>query len=284
MPHSLSSIKHNILSLILGCLCFLHFIPSCVQAQVFNSSISTATGGTGRAAVEPGDALLLNSATLPHLQGRFLFTSVAQDEFVVSLSDNTKESTLPAGLSYVEKKSERTIAGVLSNYKFSDIAITLADFIVDKWSVGLVGHYITQSLNQANYIHTNTDLGFLFTPNPNLGVGLVFYNLFGEKADLPREIREKNYIGAGVNYIYHDTVRFRLDGTSEAILGVGIETYLNRFIITRFGYSNDFDDQRQLLAAGVGFNGPRFQLNYAYAGNTQKSSDYRHSVDMVIPF
>jgi hypothetical protein len=115
-------------------------------------------------------------------------------------------------------------------------------------------------------------------------LALVFYNVFGEKGNLPVEIREKFSVATGMNFIYHDTIRFKVEATSESILAVGLETYLNKFFITRLGYSEDFDDERQILCAGLGFNGPRFQLNYAYLGNTQKSSDYRQSVDMVIPF
>ncbi|WP_246845184.1 hypothetical protein [Bdellovibrio sp. NC01] len=250
------------------------------SAQVYNSSISAASGGTGRGSIEPGDALLLNSATLPHLKGRFLFTSFAKDEFAASLSDNTTESVVPAGLSYVQKKSTSSFGDL----KQQDIAVTLADFVVEKFSMGLTGHYTEQKIPNASYSQTNVDLGFLYTPFSNLGIGLVGYNLLGEQDNIPKEFREKTSVGAGFNFIYQNSIRFRVDATSESFYGVGLETYLNKFIITRFGYSNDTDDSRQLLTAGVGFNGPRFQINYAYQGNTEKSGDYRHSVDLVIPF
>ena len=96
-----------------------------VTAQVYTSSISAGSGGTGRAAVEPGDALLLNPASLPHLKGRFIFTSFAEDEFAASLSDNTQESALPAGFSYVQKKSSSSL-GDLKNH---DLSVTLAELV-----------------------------------------------------------------------------------------------------------------------------------------------------------
>ncbi|MDG0815056.1 PorV/PorQ family protein [Bdellovibrio svalbardensis] len=250
------------------------------SAQVYKSSASTATGGTGRAAIEPGDVLLLNPATLPHLKGRFLVGSFAKDDLVASLSDNTEESALPAGFSFVQKKSDTSFGEL----KQQDLAVTLAEFIVNKWSVGLTIHYLEQKIPNASYTQTNADLGFMYTPKANIGLGLVVYNAFGEKDTVPKEFREKTSVVGGVNYIYRDSMRFRFDASSESFFGVGLETYLNKFLITRFGYSDDTDDKRQLLSAGFGFNGPRFQINYAYQGNTQKSGDYRHSVDLVIPF
>lgn len=249
-------------------------------AQVYTSSVSAATGGTGRAAIEPGDTLLLNPATLPHLKGRFLFGSFAKDELAVSLSDNTEESTLPAGVSFVQKKSDIS----MGELKQQDLALSLAEFVVNKLSVGLTGHYLQQKVLAASYTQTNADLGFMFTPNSNVGLGLVVYNVLGEKTDVPKELREKTSVAAGFNYIYHDTIRFRVDATSKSVFATGLETYLNKFFITRLGYSNDTENERQLLTAGFGFNGPRFQINYAYQANTQKSGDYRHSVDLIIPF
>lgn len=259
---------------------FVYLSLNAAYAQVYYSSISAATGGTGRAAIEPGDALLLNPSALPHLKGRFIFTSFAKDEFAASLSDNTKESTLPAGFSYVQKKTDSSFGDL----KTKDLAVSFAEFIVDKWSIGLTGHYLEMEVPTAKWIQSNADLGLLYTPFSNIGMGLVVYNVFGEKGEIPKEFREKTSVAGGVNFIYRETIRMRFDATSESVFALGLETYLNNFVITRFGYSDDVDDKRQLLTAGVGFNGPRFQLNYAYQGNTQKSSDYRHSIDLVIPF
>lgn len=251
------------------------------SAQVYNSSVSVATGGTGRAAVEPGDANFLNPAALAHLGGRYLFTSFATNEFAASLSDNTKESTLPASFNYVQKSSQVTSHGHL---KENDFGISLAEFVVNQWSLGLTGHYLSQELPTSSYHTVNADLGILYTPIPDVGIGLVGYNLFGENGDAPSELRHKATVAAGFNYIYKSMVRVRADVDSESVVGLGLETFLNRFIVTRFGYSDDLNDPRNLLSAGLGFSGPRFRLNYAYFGNVQKSSDYRHSVDLIIPF
>lgn len=251
------------------------------MAQVYNSSISSATGGTGRAAVEAGDASFLNPATLVHLRGRHLFSSVTQDEYAVTLSDNTQESVIPTAFGFVKHTRDLLSKGELQE---QDLSLSLADFIVDKWTIGITGHYLEQRLGEARYMQTNGDLGVVFTPNAKIGAGLVVYNIFGERVDIPEELRKKRSAGAGFNYIYKKYVRIRLDATTESEYMAGLETYINAFIISRLGYSINAPEQRNLFTAGMGFKGPRFAINYAYEGNPESSSDYRHSVDLGIPF
>ncbi|WP_413612808.1 hypothetical protein [Bdellovibrio sp. HCB-110] len=274
MPHPLSLVKK------LPVFLFVYLIVNAASAQVYNSSISAATGGTGRAAVESGDASFLNPSTLVHLKGHYFFSSFAEDEFAITLSDNSPDSFLPAALGYVNKKSDVA----QGDLEFSDINLSLAEFFMDKWALGVTGHYYEFKLPNSSYRQVNGDLGLIYTPKSHIGWALVVYNIMGENKDIPEAIRPKTTVAGGFNYIYKAMVRFRVDATSESVYMAGLETYLNQFIITRFGYSNDTDDQRELITAGVGFKGPRFALNYAYQGNPQNSGDYRHSVDLEIPF
>lgn len=252
-----------------------------VSAQVYNSSISAAAGGTGRAAVEPGDATYLNPAALVHLRGKYLFSSFAKEDLSVVLSDNSEDSFLPASLGYLQKKSTLAAQGEMVQ---QDVTLSLAEFAFDRWAFGVTGHYLEQKLPTSAYQQINADLGILFTPKPHIGLALVVYNVFGEKQDIPTFLRSKTSVAVGFNYIYQATVRLRVDATSESVIMGGLETYLNKFLITRFGYQSDLDDHRELITAGAGFKGPKFALNYAYQGNSQISGDYRHSVDLEIPF
>lgn len=273
MPHPLSFIKLPVF------FCF-YLIVNTASAQVYNSSISAATGGTGRAAVEAGDASFLNPGTLVHLKGRQLFSSFAKDQFAVSLNDNTPESMLPAALGFVQKKSDVS----LGQLEESDLTLSLAEFATDKWGMGITAHHREQKLPNQGYRQTNADIGLIYTPQPHIGWGLVAYNIFGEDTSAPKELRRKTSVGAGFNYIYRGTVRMRADATSESEFMAGLETYVNRFVISRLGYMNNTADSRQLITAGLDFKGPRFALNYAYEGNPKESGDYRHSVDLGIPF
>lgn len=273
MPRPLSLVKLPVLLL-------FNLIVNTAMAQVYSSSISAAAGGTGRAAVEAGDATFLNPAALVHLRGHYLFSSFAKDEMAIVLSDNSEESFLPAALGYAQKTSNVS-AGELTQ---QDITFSLAEFVVDKWAFGVSGHYLEQRLSTSSYRQTNADIGVIYTPQPYLGLALVAYNVFGDNRDVPESLRTKSTLAIGFNYIYQSMVRARIDGTSDSVVMAGLETYINKFLITRIGYQSDVDDHRELITAGVGFKGPRFALNYAYQGNTQISGDYRHSVDLEIPF
>ena len=275
MLHPLSLLKK------LPVFLLLYLSANITFAQSYNSSISAATGGTGRAAIEPGDVSFLNPATLVHLRGHSFFSSVATDEYAVSLSDNTQESAFPGALAFVRKQKDLTVGKTDE----MDMSISVAEFAVDKFAMGLTGHYVEQRIKNGDSYHkVNGDIGFIYTPQPHIGVGLVVYNIVGEKSEIPKELRTKTTAAAGFNYIYRATWRGRIDVDSESVLMAGLETYLNRYFITRFGYSDDIVNERQLMTMGLGFKGPRFAINYAYEGNPQNSSDYRHSVDLAVPF
>lgn len=230
--------------------------------------------------MEAGDATYLNPASLVHLRGRYLWSSFGDDELAISLSDNTRETLIPAALAYIKQKDKISL-GELDQHGFS---MSLSEFVFDKISFGLTGHYLEQKLPNRSYRQINGDLGLMYTPKAHIGLALVAYNVFGPKNDIPKELRREFYVGAGFNYIYKNIARFRADATSESVYMIGIETYATDFLITRFGYQNDIIDKRELLTAGLGFKGPRFGVHYAYQGNQQSSGDYRHSVDLEIPF
>jgi hypothetical protein len=259
-----------------------YFSVNVSYAQVYNTSVSAATGGTGRAAVQAGDANYMNAATLVHLRGRHFYSSFGKDEMALSFSDNTNESTMPAGIAYISEKKD--LVGTEDKLEEHDFSLSLAEFAYKGFSVGVTGHYLEQKLPEDNYRQGNADLGMAFTPNGSWGFGLVVYNVLGAQKSVPEELRKKTTAGAGVNYIYQRLARFRLDVTSEKELMGGMESYLSRWFILRFGYLNDSEKQRQVASAGFGFDGPRFGVNYAYQGNVKESGDYRHSVDLQVPF
>lgn len=271
MPHPLSLLKLTVIIL-----CSLSI--ESVQAQVFNSSTSAATGLTGRAAVEPGDAVYLNPSALAHLRGRQFYAAYSEEELAFTLSDNSPDAMIPAALGYFQ----RDFSG--REDSFSALSLALAEFAGKKFAMGLTGHYFSAKTPQETYRQINADLGLMFTPTANMGLGLVAYNLLGEADDMPGFLRPRRSVGVGFNYVYKNISRFRVDVSTLDQIGLGLETYINSFLITRLGYFNDWDIKRELLSLGLGFKGPRFALNYAYQANVQNSADYRHSVDLHIPF
>lgn len=269
---------------------FIYLTSSVVSAQVFNYSASVGTGYAGRAAVEGGDSIYLNPATLPHFRGRHLMAAGVKDEMAFSLSDNTEESAIPGAIGYVQKKFD--FGGFKA--KQTDMALALAAFLTPKLTFGILGHYFENKIEDGqgtSYRQNNLDLGFAYILNGNFGLGAAMYNVLGEKKNMPEELSLKPSAAMGMNYIYREIVRYRFDVASaenynfgKPEIMAGMEAFFAEFFVWRVGFRHQSLISRNATGVGLGFNGPRFAINYAYEGNTKESSDYRHSIDLHLPF
>lgn len=257
----------------------LSFFPLLIFAESYHSAVSTSTGGSGRAAIDPGDVSFLNPATLAHLRGYFVYTGHASGQTVVGLSDNTPDSVLPAAFAY--SKFNQT----------QDVRLSFADFISPTWTIGVTGHYFSLREEERSYNQFNADIGIAYVPRWNLGFGLVFYNVVGEAKNFPEAYRIKPEIGLGFNYIYRKFLRWRLDlvgsqannYTLPSVMG-GMESYMNKWMLLRLGYRLENSTDSSFATTGLGLELPRFRFNYAYEGDTRVVSNSRHSIDLSIPF
>lgn len=270
------------------------------------SASSLATGGSGRATVEAGDVIFLNPASLVHLRGRYFYSAASsvQKQFSVALSDSTRDSLFAGGLAYSQSKDEK-------DARFSNVSISVADFIVNKWTIGITGHqYIYQTSPQTTYNTHNLDVGLMYTPTPNVGFGLVGSNLFSLSKNLPVDFPAKRSYGLGANWIYRSLLRVRADlvlqdhynyaSTVEGaaaplvsespspgqdlIMMTGLESFMNSWAITRIGYQLNNTRNLQYASLGFGFRGPKFALNYAWVTEINGNQNQTHSIDLQVPF
>src|SRR5688500_10317722 len=139
------------------------------QAQIYNSAISAATGGAGRAAIDIGEPSFSNPATLLHLRGNHFLYSQGQEEFAAAVSDNNKDNICPAGLAYFHKNSDLDGTPAIK-----DVRLTLADRIGDsRWGFGVTVHQFRVDTTDDTYTEINADVGIIFTPTPDWGLALV---------------------------------------------------------------------------------------------------------------
>lgn len=271
-------------------LSILYFNGEVAEAQAYNSATSKGTGGSGRAAVDPGDVLFLNPAMQVHLQGRHLYISTTQTkdqtEMVFQLSDNTRESLVPGSLMYLQR--EITVGS--EKIKESDLGISLAEFGGDRWAMGLTFHMIESKLTNSSFRQNTADLGFSYNLSPNLGLGAVLYNIY-EADEVPDYLKRQGQFGVGLTYIFGKIARYRLDFVSgnkyqadEGLVLAGIESFLNNWIIFRMGLGASLKENNGLWSLGAGFKGPVFQFNYAYQDPHNDEKEGIHSIDLVIPF
>lgn len=268
-------------------------VSSCpwASAQVYSGAISASAGGTGRAAVDAGTAGFLNPAMLAHQRGRQVYTAWTQDVLAVSLSENMEESTIPSSFAYWQKKSELISNGVASSFAQQDLRLALAELIKNGWSVGLTAHYFQVKSTTKSWNQANLDLGIAVTPVANMGLALVLYDLGPTNKEIPEELQLTPKVGLGFHHIFKEYFRTRIDIVSgpgqnfaKSTVMLGFENYLNQWVIFRVGTQNNKFLNEDLLSLGIGFDLPKFRLNYAYQFVATNSKDQRHSVDLAVPF
>lgn len=266
----------------------LYFISSSAYAQNFSSAATDAVAGAGRAAVEAGDVNYLNPAGLVHLKGRYIYSTFSKEDLSLSLSEATREVVIPASLSYFQRKTKDSLN---REVRWQDTRLSLADFVTNKFSMGLTGILSAVKINDIAYNQTNGNLGFFLTPTQYFGIAYVLYNVFGVQDNVPEELRLQPEMAVGLNFIYKGFLRYRADIKSapnnnfgKAMYMTGFETLFNEWFNFRVGYQNDLLASRELVAAGVGFNGPVFSVNYAHQGSIKGADFDRHSIDLLFSF
>ncbi|MBL7670216.1 MAG: hypothetical protein JNM39_06995 [Bdellovibrionaceae bacterium] len=265
----------------------------CLQAgttwsQIYTGAVSAAAGGTGRASVEPGSASFLNPAMMVHQKGQQIFTAKSQDEFAIGLTDNSEDSLIPTSVSYWQKSVDNgTLDGT---YKLQDFRLSFAEFASTYWAVGLTAHVYQAQSEEKTWNQGNLDFGVMVTPVPEVGLAVVFYDLGQENSEIPEKLKLSPRIGLGFNHLYRDYFRSRLDLVSgpeqnfrRSTVMVGFESYLNQWILARFGMSSNTYLKQDLSSFGLGLDLPRFRINYAYQFVLNNSKDQRHAIDIVIP-
>lgn len=265
---------------------FLSLISVSAGAQIYNSSVVAATGGTGRASVDIGEASFINPATLVHLRGTHILLSQTKSDVAASISENTPDIIFPASLAYVQKKLDGAKNPVLH-----DMRLTLAEKMGTKWGFGFTAHYYQVREDEDAFQQTNGDVGIVYTPTPSWGLALVSYDVAGSREDLPLAYRLTSKTGGGLNYLYGDKMRFRLDALSapnnnfsKMTTMVGYEIYLNKWVLARLGHQEDRFNEARYGSLGIGLDLPRFDLNYAFVSELPRNESERHSIDLAISF
>ncbi len=280
--------------------CFLGFSSLLAHAQYFTGPISSALGGTGRAATEAEEGQFLNPAILPHARefSSAIFYAdgemgkgLGQTVMGVGFVDNTEGVLIPGGLTYL--KTRRTFPDKPPvNEQYGLVAI--GGFLARHFTGGLSIHY--RDIVEEGGLDTsvwNGTLGLLFAPQPDWGIGLTWdHFLTGDSDKLPKHLRDMPELGLGAVYLYNEIFRFRLD-VAKALekdvqrkyrFGFGIETFTSSFLAVRVGAERDEIADKTFVSAGWAFAGPRLKLDYSFKNDVRNGNGAMHSVDFRVPF
>lgn len=250
------------------------------HANVPRSSVASGAGGGGVASVETGEASFMNPANLIHVQGRNFFTSFQKDLFVLSLTQNDKQSVVPGALSYFHDKDVQYFA------------LSFADFAFRNVAFGISATYWQAEFDRQKKRSTaiNSNVGITWTPTGSLGIAFAAENVLSAPDEFEEEGKLTPVSRIGMNYLFNETFRWRLDFVTLTnnrwdnwIPQTGIETYTSKWFIIRTGVSRP-PGLKESWSAGIGFDLPRFRLDYSSQWHVDGGKEHRHSVDLAVPF
>jgi len=265
-------------------------------AEVFTGTISSSTGGAGRAATETGETLFLNPATIVHAKdftlGAYFMDgywseNLHEKTYAVTLIDNHEDTIIPGGLSYVGRK--RHFVGIGSIDEMY-VQATVAKFIGQFFSLGGAVTYLKQDY-QRGHTQWNGHIGVMYTPHEKLGLGFVVQNFIEPKDTVPLFLREELNVGFGATYLFDKYFKMKADVVAYDIEGrdwrgkymFGAESDISQYLIVRLGYQLNDVTHYKHYTFGFGLKTPRFGLDYSVLLKEGDRRGAMHSVDIRLP-
>lgn len=251
-------------------------------------AVSTATGGTGRGAVEPVDGILLNPATISDLPHKNFSINYSVNHWALTVSDNGQEAFLPAAFKFVSTKDER--------YETQQLGLSFASWRKKKITVGGSVSMVEytdhlSAMTEQKYRQSTLDLAATYALAPTLGIGFVATKVGASKIELEEEAQVQQTMALGFGYTYQNFARLKFDvesapknKTDKLVYMIGLENYINDWIVFRIGYQNNNVVNKNYFSTGLGFAGPQFGLHYAYISSLSDKSEEKHLIDLGIPF
>lgn len=265
------------------------------SAKAYVGSVSAATGDAGRAAIEASETPFMNPAAIAFLKGYYFTASygaasqgeTGTQDLALSITENMKDTVVPTSLSYSQTHFDD---GVGNKVNSRDFRLSLGNFIGKNTALGLGIRHKNDVLPDDRYAQTNVDLGGLWAPTSSFGVAAVFETLMPPQSNVPEAFRLNQTMAFAGTYNYKKFMRIKADIVSQTnnsfnkpTLGAGMESYLNKWMILRWGLAKNNELDANLYTAGLGWVLPRFGLHYAYQNSPQDETLTRHSVDLAIP-
>ena len=211
-------------------------------------------GGAGVASLKPDLSYLINPSILAGTAGQAVAAySVKSFHQTALLSVTDKHTMIPAGVTFQREWDSRKKDTPLHRWSFS-----VGSKIIPSFSLGAVIHRETAKNKPTRW---NGGAGALFRLGRRAALGAALSDLLIYESKNRRILRFGLYckwarlLSGQVDMSYSVKHRWVIRG--------GAETLINRFIALRGGGLWSFEEEKALFSGGVGFYGPRLQLDYA---------------------
>lgn len=268
----------------------------CQTLNAYVGAVNSATAGAGAAAIEASESPFGNPATIGFLKG-YHFTAGygssnqrsvgGEQDLAVSLSDNMKDTVVPTAFSYVQSHLNPELGETGLQRQFR---LGFGNIVRPGFAFGLgINYHDDRTLNK-QFTQTNIDTGLMLVPMKDLGVALHFENLLETPDSVPKAFAVSPRTTVASSYNYRKFLRLKADVISasnnsfnQPTIAAGMESYLNRWLIVRWGLQRNTELKNNGYSAGLGFSGPKFGMHYAYFTSPQDQTLTRHSVDLAVP-
>jgi hypothetical protein len=198
-----------------------------------------------------------------------------------------KDTVVPTSLGYTQGSVFRADQ---SKALSKDVRIAMGERLSKNFSMGLAGHYKNDRTDFESYGQTNLTLAGVMALTENISLGLVLDDFLGASPSIPEDLKLKSNVGLGFSYNYKRVIRTKIDFVSgsnnnfgKPTLSGGVETFMNKWLIIRLGLGRNQERSSNIFAGGLGFQGPKFGVHYAYQSTQEEQNLNRHSVDLAIP-
>ncbi len=263
------------------------------DGQYYTGTVARALGGAGVAALSSAESAFMNPAQLAHLKGYFVagYRSErhtrnvgSEQEWALAVVDVTPGVLIPGGLTYVSRKYHLT--GFAGDEQ--DLTLNIGNKLGSVLSWGTRVRYFNSKPWGAGEVTIFTGgFGLLYTPLNNLGFGLTSDNILDNHS---ASIRPTTTLGA--NYIFDTIISFRADvcyphksnPDRKGIIMLGTELTPRDDVGVRLGTRIDDQIKQNFVTAGLGWQSPRFAIDFAFERRLQSADDHAYSADLRFDF
>jgi len=251
-------------------------------------AVSTATGGSGRGAFESVDGIYLNPAFLRDFRQQNFSYNYAGNTWALSMTDTGEDSFFPAGIQMISHKNDfvdtQKMGLTLALPRWKTIAVGATASLVEYTDK-------TGVLTDTKFRQGVLDIGMTAGFGDDFSVGFAMNKVSSSHVEFNEGLQLQKTMGLGLSYRVTDFSRLRADvesapeyKTDRLVYMLGLENFINEWVIFRVGFQNNKVLSKDYFTAGLGFAGPQFTLHYAYIADTSDQTDQKHLIDLGIPF
>jgi hypothetical protein len=280
-------------------LILMFFLAPFARAEFYRGPITKSLAGSGRAGLPGMESAFLNPALIPLVKASemsvfyndgYTGPSELRNGWGLGIIDAHKEVYFPGALHYVRTRETGRASGAVDGELWH---MAVGKNISDRLAVGGSLYRLTHDVEgDSEYEQWNGALGFLILISENMGVAYVLDNPAKPAGRTPIGLREDMQHHIGFYGTIAQAIKVRADiGRQEKFnpdhklnYALGVESMTSKWLLFRAGFRRDELADRRLWAAGLGFNGPRLRVNYAFEKNPEGTGGAAHSVDLIVPF